>query len=87
MMSSDMQGQSNIKAISINTYPSAKAPDHWSKKPRTAEAPIAAELWRLQSKESIPGGSSAGIIINKKNKVTGVVFHINLHIMFIKKHI
>lgn len=60
------------------TYPSAKAPDHWSKKPRTADMRIAIVLLKFQLKVRTPGGSNQGINVTRKNKVIGVVFHINL---------
>ena len=60
------------------TYPSAKAPDHWSKKPRKADMRIAHVLMKFQLKERTPGGSNQGINVTRKNKVIGVVFHISL---------
>lgn len=60
------------------TYPSAKAPDHWSKKPRKADMTIADVLMKFQLKERTPGGSNQGINVTRKNNVIGVVFHISL---------
>ena len=59
-------------------YPSAKAPDNWSKNPRMADVSITNVLMKFQSKESTPGGSKQGNIAARKIKVIGVVFHINL---------
>jgi hypothetical protein len=39
---------------------------------------IAKLFLKFQSNSSKPGGSNKGISANKKNIVTGVVFHINL---------
>lgn len=61
-------------------YPSAKAPDHCRRNPRTADTIIADELLIFQPKDNTPGGSSHGIKATKKKIVTGVVFHINLHL-------
>lgn len=36
------------------------------------------ELAALQWKERAPGGSSHGIMVSRKKRVIGVVFHINL---------
>lgn len=60
------------------THPSAKAPDHCSKKPRKADIRIAKVLLKFQLKERTPGGSKHGIKEPRKSKVIGVVFHINL---------
>lgn len=60
------------------THPSAKAPDHWRRKPRTADVRIAVELPKSHLKSRTPGGSNQGIRASKKNIVTGVVFHISL---------
>lgn len=60
------------------THPSARAPDHWRKKPNTADVKIAAVLFWFQSKVNTPGGSNKGIKAIKKKMVTGVVFHISL---------
>ena len=65
--------------MSIGSHPSAKAPDHCSKKPRAADIRIAVELLRSHLNDRIPGGSNHGIRASKKKIVTGVVFHINLH--------
>jgi len=62
------------------TYPSAKAPDHCSKNPRTADPKITKVLLKFQSNESTPGGSKQGNIAARKIKVIGVVFHISLSI-------
>lgn len=59
-------------------YPRAKAPDHWSRKPRAADMKMTDELEKVQLKDRTPGGSSHGIKATKKNMVIGVVFHISL---------
>lgn len=61
------------------THPSAKAPDHWRRKPRTADIRMALELLRSHWNSRTPGGSNHGIRASKKNIVTGVVLHISLH--------
>lgn len=63
----------------METNPSANAPDHCKRKPRSADIRTADELLRFHTKENPPGGSSHGIRASKKKIVTGVVFHINLY--------
>lgn len=74
-MSSSRRTSSHKKRIS---YPRAKAPDHWSRNPRTADMKIADELVEFHRNERAPGGSSQGINPTRKKSVIGVVFHINL---------
>lgn len=62
----------------LEAYPSAKAPDHWRRKPSKADTRIADVLFTSHLKDNTPGGSSHGIKPNKNKIVTGVVFHINL---------
>lgn len=68
-----------MKRKENNMYPSAKAPDHWRRKPRRADMKMADELLIFHLNNNTPGGSNHGINANKKKTVTGVVFHINLH--------
>jgi hypothetical protein len=58
------------------SHPSAKAPDHWRRKPNRAEIKL---FLKFQLNNNKPGGSNKGINVNKKNIVIGVVFHISLH--------
>ena len=62
----------------LETHPRAKAPDHWSRKPRAADIKIADVLQKFQLNDRAPGGSSQGIKATKKRRVIGVVFHIKL---------
>jgi hypothetical protein len=61
------------------SHPSAKAPDHWRRKPNKAEMIMAQLFLKFQLNNHKPGGSNKGINVNKKNIVIGVVFHIRLH--------
>lgn len=71
-----MRDLSKTKSLS---HPSAKAPDHCRRKPRKADMKIKVAFWAFHLNNKAPGGSNHGMRASKKNIVTGVVFHINLH--------
>jgi hypothetical protein len=63
----DTEIASNLNETAKLSHPSAKAPDHWRRKPNRAEIIIAQLFLKFQLNNNKPGGSNKGINVNKKN--------------------